>query len=74
MSTDFDDDDGSAFFTSGDETPIEDLPGGLIVPPRARMIRDAKGIALWDELVDIEAAYRATGRPAVIFEDSTEEG
>ena len=66
MSNDFDDDDG-AIFLGNDEVPIADRPGGLIVGPTARQIFDASGKLIWDELPEIEAEYRALGRPPVVF-------
>jgi hypothetical protein len=67
--SDFDDDDSDNFFTSGDEVPKADRPLGLIVGLTARVIRNAKGELIWDELAEMERAYRAKGRAPVIFEE-----
>jgi hypothetical protein len=68
--SDFDDDNsGDNFFQSGDETPQQDRPLGLVVGPPARVIRDAKGEIIWDELAEMEQVYRMKGRPPVIFDE-----
>jgi hypothetical protein len=65
MSNDFDDDD--AFFSSGDDPAKADLPLGLVVPPRARLIFDDKGGILYDENAENELAFRRRGMPRVQF-------
>ena len=67
--SDFDDDDSDNLFQSGDETPQQHRPLGLVVGPPARVIRDAKGELIWDELAEMERVYRAKGRPPVIFDE-----
>ena len=67
--SDFDDDDSDNFFQSGDETPQQDRPLGLVVGPSARVVRDGKGEVLWDELAELEQAYRMKGRPPVRFDE-----
>lgn len=67
--SDFDDSDASDF-TAADEIPEADLPLGLVVPVKARLIFDpVTGLPLWDELRDIEADFRARGRPDLVFEE-----
>jgi len=66
------DSDGD-FFGLGDTTPEAERVGGLIVPPRARVLYDARGEVLWDELVLLEADFRREGRPTVLFDDSAED-
>ncbi|SIO24660.1 hypothetical protein SAMN05443247_03116 [Bradyrhizobium erythrophlei] len=68
-----DDDLGDNFFASGDETPKEDRPLGLVIPHLARIILDAKGAIVWDELAEMERAYRARGRRPIIFEEEAAE-
>jgi hypothetical protein len=70
--SDFDDDDSDIFFAGNDETPQADRPLGLVVGPRARVIRNAKGELIWDELAEMERAYRAKGRPVIVFEQDDE--
>jgi hypothetical protein len=67
--SDFDDDLGDNFFTSGDETPQADRPLGLVVPLTARVIHNNKGEVVYDELAAMEQAYRMKGRPLVVFEE-----
>ncbi|WMT75075.1 hypothetical protein [Bradyrhizobium sp. Ash2021] len=69
MSGDFDDDDGFDVFASGDEASQEDRPLGLVVPHRARVILDAKGAIIWEENSENERAFRAAGRPRILFEE-----
>jgi hypothetical protein len=59
MSGDFDD-DGTDFF-AGDETPPEDRPLGLVVPHVARIIFDAQGEVVFDEVLALEGHFRKTG-------------
>ncbi len=69
--SDFDDGDDVAFFGAGDETPVEDLQLGLVVPLTARVILDpATGAIIWDELAEIEREFRRGGRPRVTFEEA----
>jgi hypothetical protein len=63
------DDDGFDVFQGGDEAPKADAPLGLIVPPRAVVIRNPKGEVIFDGLSEAEAAYRRNGRPPVVFEE-----
>ena len=70
--SDFDDDLGDNFFTSGDETPQTDRPGGLIVGPIARQIFAKNGECLYDELPLIERGNILSRRPPVLFVEADE--
>lgn len=48
-------------------------PLGLCVGPRARQIFNDKGECLYDELAEMELAYRMRGRLIVTFEEEVSE-
>lgn len=62
------DDTADAFFGTNEPPPSE-RPLGLVVPHQARVIYDTAGKIVFDELVALEAAWRAKGRPNLTFED-----
>jgi hypothetical protein len=67
-------DEADDFFgTRGDIVPEALRPLGLVVPARARVIFDAKGNVLYDELAAIEAEYRMNPKALVTFDDSDDE-
>lgn len=70
--SDFDDGDGFDVFQNEDETPA-DRPLGLVVGPKARVIRNAKGELLWDELAALERAHRVSGGKRVAFEEGDDD-
>lgn len=70
--SDFDDEDDDNFFAGNDETPQADRPLGLVVGPKARVIYDAKGQVLYDELGQMERAYRFKGGAVIVFEEEGE--
>ena len=74
--SDFEDDGFDPFGPSADEVPVALRPLGLVVPVTARQLFDSKGRLLWDELPELERAFRRDrdGRPEVLFseEDTTD--
>jgi hypothetical protein len=63
------DDEQDAFFGTN-EAPEAERKLGLVVPHAARVLTDpATGAIVFDELVALEAAFRAKGRPVLTFED-----
>ena len=71
MSDDFDD-IGDGFFPT-DEVAPEDKPLGLLIPPTGRIIMNAAGEIIFDEIAELERRYRAAGGQRVTFDDSEEE-
>jgi hypothetical protein len=65
-------DAGDDFFGLGDPTPKALRALGLVVPPRARQVFK-NGELIWDELVELEAAFRAAGMPQQVFEEEDEQ-
>lgn len=59
-------DDDDQFF-GRDEAAEAEKPGGLITPHRARVIKNAAGEIIYDENSVEEQAYRAAGKPRVLF-------
>ena len=67
------DDSTDDFFGLKTATPGQKAIG-LVVGPRARVITTPDG-RTWDELADvIEAEYRRSGRPAIMFTVEDEDG
>ncbi len=73
MSSDFDDSDGLEFFQGNEEPDADARPLGLVVPPKARLLFNAKREIVWDELFELERAYRARGRPFIEFEEGEDD-
>ena len=48
-------------------------PLGLVVGPRARQVFNDRGECIYDELADMELAYRMRGRPIMTFEEEQAE-
>jgi hypothetical protein len=71
MSDDFDDFGADNFFAD-DAATLEDRPLGLVVPHTARVITDAKGELIDDELAVLEARMSRIGRPVINFIEETE--
>ena len=62
-------DDSDDFFGTQNAAPKALRPLGLVVPAPARVIYDAKGNVLYDELVVLEQEYRLSGKTPVVFEE-----